>query len=443
MFKDDKTTEILRAAAAKTDISPNLGVELCGYGRYLNRRSTAVHDHLYARAFIIEHAGTKVVILSCDLVGITRAITSAVRKRIVEDCHIDPSCVMIGCSHTHSGPATIPMIAWGAMDQDYINELEDRLVEVVKKANQQLCQAQLSFFQANVEPAIGCNRVDENLGTDPMVRGVFLSNDNQPIALIASHSCHPVILGSKNTETSGDFPGVAMQMLESKMPHLIAGFIQGASADINPKDRGLFGREGWDTVKQYACQFVGAIENALSSSIPIDNPKLCGRLGSVIIPLRVTNRNELTACLSLCSNKLHTLDPQSVDYKRTRFEIDAYNVLLAKCDNPSASHVTAELGVIGLGDIAFAALPGEAYYDLARTIAESSPFGHTIVFGLTNDALGYFPRSSDFNRPEYDDFGGYTAKATAKIFGQFPFESNVQDLLRNGIVQLLNSAYEE
>src|SRR5256885_1806 len=47
-----------RAGAAKVDMTPPIGVELCGYGAFLGRRSTAVHDPLYCRALVLENVAS-------------------------------------------------------------------------------------------------------------------------------------------------------------------------------------------------------------------------------------------------------------------------------------------------------------------------------------------------------------------------------------------------
>ena len=40
----------MNAGFGKVEITPRVGVELCGFGPYLNRHSTRVVEPLYARA---------------------------------------------------------------------------------------------------------------------------------------------------------------------------------------------------------------------------------------------------------------------------------------------------------------------------------------------------------------------------------------------------------
>jgi hypothetical protein len=58
-----------RAGFGKVVITPLLGVELCGYCVFLQRRATTVHDDLFARALLLEDDTCgRVLLLSLDLV---------------------------------------------------------------------------------------------------------------------------------------------------------------------------------------------------------------------------------------------------------------------------------------------------------------------------------------------------------------------------------------
>ena len=63
----------MKAGLAKINITPRIGVELTGFGPYLHRYPIAVRDNLWAKAFAVEQAGKRVVIVSCDLLGLQNA----------------------------------------------------------------------------------------------------------------------------------------------------------------------------------------------------------------------------------------------------------------------------------------------------------------------------------------------------------------------------------
>lgn len=44
----------LKAGVGKSDITPEVGVELAGYGPFLERKSTGIHDPLFWKALLLE-----------------------------------------------------------------------------------------------------------------------------------------------------------------------------------------------------------------------------------------------------------------------------------------------------------------------------------------------------------------------------------------------------
>ena len=71
----------MRAGFGKSDLTPPLGVELTGYGYYLNRRALSVLDPLFARALILEQDGCRSLLISCELLGLNRHICADVSVR--------------------------------------------------------------------------------------------------------------------------------------------------------------------------------------------------------------------------------------------------------------------------------------------------------------------------------------------------------------------------
>ena len=74
----------MRIGFGKVDITPRVGVELCGFGPFLNRHSIGVRDRLWARAMAIEAGGRTAVVVSCDLVAVVLPTTKQVRELVKE-----------------------------------------------------------------------------------------------------------------------------------------------------------------------------------------------------------------------------------------------------------------------------------------------------------------------------------------------------------------------
>ncbi|MFA6569540.1 MAG: hypothetical protein WCS96_15115 [Victivallales bacterium] len=91
----------MKAGFFEVDITPRVGVGLSGFGPYLNRYSIGVRDVLKARAAAFEQGGTKAVIVSCDLIGVTPEITQQAKKLVAKKTGVPSGNVMVHgrCHH--------------------------------------------------------------------------------------------------------------------------------------------------------------------------------------------------------------------------------------------------------------------------------------------------------------------------------------------------------
>ena len=94
----------LLAGTAEVVITPPVGTFLEGYGAR-SSGSVGVHDDLHARAVVVDDGTTQAAIVSCDLIGIDRHTTGAVRALVAEATDIPAEHVMVAATHTHAGPS--------------------------------------------------------------------------------------------------------------------------------------------------------------------------------------------------------------------------------------------------------------------------------------------------------------------------------------------------
>ena len=94
------------AGAATRIITPPLGerpVFLAGFEG--NRRATAVHSDLYARALALRLGDQVAILVACDLIGLERGDVEEIRA-VLPARDIDPNGLVVAYTHTHSGPDT-------------------------------------------------------------------------------------------------------------------------------------------------------------------------------------------------------------------------------------------------------------------------------------------------------------------------------------------------
>ncbi len=88
----------LKAGAAKTNITPDLGCHLVG--SFQDRTADRIHDELYVRAFALSDGEMTLGLVTCDLIDIPVRVIEATKDRINEQTGIPPDHVLISPTHT-------------------------------------------------------------------------------------------------------------------------------------------------------------------------------------------------------------------------------------------------------------------------------------------------------------------------------------------------------
>ena len=109
----------MRAGLGRFELTPPMGVELAGYGYYLGRCAVSVRDPLYARALYIEDGDERALVISCDLLGLSREVCEGVFAH-AEAAGIPRERVLIVSIHTHTGPTIKYHEGCGYVNADYV-----------------------------------------------------------------------------------------------------------------------------------------------------------------------------------------------------------------------------------------------------------------------------------------------------------------------------------
>src|SRR4051812_7006819 len=68
--------------------------------------SEGTHDPLRVRAIALEDglAGQPLLLLAFDLVGVSKSLMGAIRRRLHERYNLEAGRIILAATHTHSGP---------------------------------------------------------------------------------------------------------------------------------------------------------------------------------------------------------------------------------------------------------------------------------------------------------------------------------------------------
>lgn len=232
----------LLAGFGRADITPKNPCFLVGYP-HVARTSTGTHDPLFASAVCLENGGTPLLLISLDLLFITADSTRECRGRIGAATGVPAQNILIGATHTHSGPHIAEVLAWKddpvvpPVDREYLEFSVAGTVEAAINAWQGREPAEAAWTTADVRDLAGGNRIDSNGPEDPEA-GLLLVrrlSDKSPIAVLSIYGMHPTVLHEDSTLISSDFIAFARREIETALPGAGVVYLNGVCGDQSPR----------------------------------------------------------------------------------------------------------------------------------------------------------------------------------------------------------------
>lgn len=406
------------AGTAWADITPPIGVDLCGYGARPGP-STGVRDALQASALYLADGRCELLILSCDLVGLHHDNVAVLRRGIEARTGVPAAHVLVGCSHTHAGPATPCLKYLGKTDPAYFEGLLSTLVALAGTARERARPASAGWARAELR--VGRNRrqrtaagvvigVHDDGCSGPYVDVLAVATRaGVPLARLFSHAAHAVALGGDNTLISADWPGAARRAIEAEAPPATALFLQGCCGNLNCRERGEAAVESQGQAAAAAVKAAVA-RAALSADVS---------LGAVVVPLALplaappsvaVARTQLEAARAQCAGLPATANRGVRWMAAGAVEWSAELLRLAE-QGARPQTVPFAVQALRVGSGAIVGLPGEVFVEYALNIDRASPFAPTLVAGYANGNVGYIPTAAAY--PE----GGYEVHDAIRYYG--------------------------
>ena len=144
-----------KAGFHKTDITPEMGVRLGGYG-IPERPAEVIHDNLYSSSLVMESDGQRVAIISLDWLCITDEITAAIVGAVQEAAGVPADNIIVCTIHSHSAPNTMAIPGWGDIEQEYIDAVMPSIIESARVAAEKLTPAKMGAN--SIDSLVGVNR---------------------------------------------------------------------------------------------------------------------------------------------------------------------------------------------------------------------------------------------------------------------------------------------
>ncbi|HOZ46145.1 MAG TPA: hypothetical protein PLO37_07165 [Candidatus Hydrogenedentes bacterium] len=423
---------MLRVGASSADITPPVGVELCGYGYYLRRYSTDVLDPLMARAVYVESDGGRVLFIGNDLIGVDKALTQRTRDLCHRHLGLPRDAIMLACTHTHSGPATIRLPACGEVDEAYWDHLPYAWLEVARKAVDAAAPATLSLARGPVEP-VGYDRHDPEGPVDCEVRIARFDVDGESVALLVNHSAHGVVFGGTNTLISADWPGVLEHAIGHAFDRAVGIFVQGACGTVNVKNPCKGTDEGVPIMRETGIVLARAVVRLAREATAFEGDLAvsCARV-EVPLPLDVRPEAELSAHRDACWAKYEDERLPVSERNIARTHANTYQRLLDGHVDGVEDTYPAEVQAFRIGPLRIVGVPGELFMALGQQIIDCASDGLVMVAGYANDFVGYLPTREAYVDARYE----YPTRLLPLIVGRFAYQPGVGELITETAIDL-------
>ena len=423
----------LLVGTATVDITPAAGMPMIGNFRE-DYAARGTHDPLCAKAIVFADTnGTKAARVVVDLCFVDRENTAFIRKYIAAHCDVPPQNVMIGSTHTHSGPATSDQLEFDFEREKHKPQIEDILTKAATSvilANENLNPADLAAGRSSedrvgfnrrlrrkdgktqmnweaMDPAFDADEIEAAWGpTDSELICLTIERDGLPAAAVVNFGLHPAILAGDNWQYSADFPGYLAESVKKTMgDDFTCLYLNGCCGNINHIDyRDANQGRGFKMAQRVGYMLGAAAHQAIVRRKPVSTGPL-----AVASELVALDRMKISHEQLAWSKK--TLEAAAKNPPKGQVDglPDAYyaKTYIGMSERQNQSH-EVEVMSIRVGDVAIVGLPGEIFCEFGMEIKRRSPAAYTLVGGLCGDEIGYLPTKDSFSQGGYEPLTGST-----------------------------------
>ena len=389
----------LRGAAGKVDITPAQSVFLGGYG--LNRRSASVHDRLTARCLVLEPDGKRIAFISCDLVGLPRYTIQKIRAQIKS---IAAENVIVGATHTHSGPDTLgqwgPDLRTSGVNPDWMRETVAKIAALTDATAAKLEPVSLKFAAGNDAQNLSKNlRIPNLLDPEISVMQMVSLREKKPLATLVNFACHPDMLNS--LAISADFP------------HWLDETVESGNGGICLYFNGALGG-------MIAANFDNSAAPK-GRNFP-EARRIGTALGKEVLDLLRTDEAETETEAPIAIQRRVFSVPLENPLFRAYLRLGVFPPERSKGDA-----IETEVCRVTIGKAEFLTLPGEVLPNIGLYLKRKMRGKWKFLLGLTGDELGYILTPEDYGLPLYR----YETQVSVGSQGGAIMEKNLREMMND------------
>jgi len=419
----------LLAGVATSNITPWLGDGLVGnFGTPPPAKH--VHDELHARCFVLDDGTTRIALVVCDNIYISREVLDDAKRQITEATGLPADRVLISGTHTHSSVSA----RWKNPLQpekeftEYQRFVAHRIADGVRCAINNLRPARVAWGTVDLPGQVFCRRWLMKPGTelfnpfgepdhakmnpgnspnllkpagpvDPQIAFLALETlEGRPLGLLANYSLH-YVGGTGPNHISADYFAVFADRIQELLgadrqdPPFVAAMSNGTSGNINnvnyavPRPK----RQPYEQIRLVADECAQAVCGEYKKLVWHDWVPLGMRQRELELAVRKPTQAQLEHANKLLSEPER---PDKFPHERSY----AQSALLLQ-NSPETVRVI--LQAVRIGELGISAIPFEVFSEIGLELKARSPLKPSFTIELANGGYGYLPT------PEQHKLGGY------------------------------------
>jgi hypothetical protein len=428
---------MLTVGIARTDLTPYWGVELTGWGYYMNRCWKSVHDSLKATAVVVDDGASQAVVIALDLMVIDEAFAARTRQQISKWIGLPAQSVLLTCSHTHNAPAAGGLLGVGECDPFYEQWASHQAATAAILAWQSREPATLSVNTTRVSDLTYNRTRPGGVVDQTLTIAAFKRDDGSPLAILVNFGAHPTVTTElRPWAVSRDIPGKVCDYLEEHYPEAIAMYLQGACGDVN-FDRQFATAQRWTEPAQ---RIASAAIDAINDAQQCDRPTVAFASDTAVLPTRRWTDLEIASDRDEAIRRLASDDTSGwregfgksmtnrPDDMVTRHGGDEAKAVRAMCRfhlqwtelmmvdlHQRPETLMTEVQAVRIGELIIVSNAAEFFSPFAIDVRQRINSPHVMIACYANGRIGYLP-------DEYDiDIRSYAGYQSPKYCNQFPF----------------------
>lgn len=433
---------MIKFGLAKVCITPEIGTKL--FGQPIQIETDGKYNDLHARSFYINSKNKDLLIISCDLLVLTKEVTDGIRTEISKKTGIGLNNVIIHTTHTHAGPAVTNIFNEKTSNPEIQEKIINLIIFSAIKAfrNQRTGKIALGreylydisfnrrYIMKDGTVEMHPHKDDPNLleaegPNDPELNSIILFDDEKnPIGVLANFPCHLTSLERNNSKFSADFPYYAEENLIEKLNNddFIMLYLNGPCGNlcqVNVENSETF-EVGDQHSRRAGLKFAEAVNKIINNCVFLeDDIDIDIAYSEIEIPIRkITNKmlNEAKETIENYKGKeikgfelsnygLESSKDTTVISAQELLETDFWkNMAANEIINLSRAYKNNKpevvpLTVARIGNILLITVPAELFVEYSLNFKNKfkEKYKSIIVVELANGWVGYIPTKKAFS----------------------------------------------